>query len=229
MPEKTHYGSQEYWERRYQKEPCAFEWYQGYAGLKPLLNQYIAPDANILQIGVGTSSLQEAMVNDSYKRILNVDCSETVVEHMKERHRGLPSLVYKVLDCRDMSCFASGTFDAIIDKGTLDAIVCGENSVADAKQMLLECSRTLRSDGVYMLITYGDPRSRLCHVDNAELGWDVIMYYLEKKESPDNLNNDGHGDSKRHMYGPYSSLNGDDVNFLCGLQDVHFAYVCKRK
>ena len=43
--------------------------------------------------------------------------------------------------CRDMSCFASNTYDAIIDKGTLDAILCGENSVTDAKKMLLECYR----------------------------------------------------------------------------------------
>lgn len=54
----------------------------------------------LVQVGVGTSSLQEDMAKDGYKRILNVDYSETVIDHMKERHRDKPNLVYKVLDCR---------------------------------------------------------------------------------------------------------------------------------
>lgn len=47
------YGDHAYWEERYQQEPGSFDWYQGYASLRPLLKKHIPRDARILQVGGG--------------------------------------------------------------------------------------------------------------------------------------------------------------------------------
>jgi hypothetical protein len=37
--------------------------------------------------------------------------------------------------------FKDGAYDAVIDKGTLDAVLCGEHAGDNATSMLDECSR----------------------------------------------------------------------------------------
>ena len=46
-----------------------------------------------------------------------------------------------------MEDFGDATFDAAVDKGTLDAILCGENSTANAQKMLSELYRVLVPTG----------------------------------------------------------------------------------
>ena len=48
-----------------------------------------------------------------------------MVEKYKEKY---PTLKYLQMDVRQMSSFEKWTFDAIIDKGTLDSILCGDSS-----------------------------------------------------------------------------------------------------
>ena len=40
------------------------------------------------------------------------------------------------MDVRQMTTFESGTFDAVIDKGTLDSILWGDSSGPNSEQML---------------------------------------------------------------------------------------------
>jgi hypothetical protein len=47
------------------------------------------------------------------------------------------------MDVRDMK-YKDETFDVIIDKGTLDAILCGSDSAKNAGQMLSESQRILK-------------------------------------------------------------------------------------
>lgn len=42
-----------------------------------------------------------------------------------------PTLIYKQGDVRALNC-EPGTYDAIIDKGTLDSILCGDGSGPNA-------------------------------------------------------------------------------------------------
>jgi ASC-1-like (ASCH) protein len=47
------------------------------------------------------------------------------------------------MDVRDMKAFEDASFDAVIDKGTLDSILCGSNSRQYSTQMLEEVWRYL--------------------------------------------------------------------------------------
>lgn len=136
------YGEATYWDERYTREPGMFEWYQGYTGLKEILQKHVSTTADILHVGVGTSRLQEDMVRQGgYKGVVNVDSSSVAIDLLMEMHKSLPQLVYKVADCRNMPEFLDGLFDVILDKGTLDAMLCSEDASSSVNMMMTECHR----------------------------------------------------------------------------------------
>ena len=63
-------------------------------------------------------------------------------------------------DVTDMHQFQNEQFNFIIDKGTLDSILCGENSIPLVDKMIKEVYRLLATNGVYYCISYGDEDHR---------------------------------------------------------------------
>ena len=58
---------------------------------------------------------------------------------MNERNKELrPEMVFKVMDICDMSEFESNSFDIAIDKSTIDALLCGDDSFVKVAEMLKE-------------------------------------------------------------------------------------------
>ena len=52
---------------------------------------------------------------------------------------------FKTADVRDMSnLFASSSFDVVLDKGTLDALLCADDADGNARRMTSEVLRVLR-------------------------------------------------------------------------------------
>mmetsp|Transcript_16461 Transcript_16461/g.49015 ORF Transcript_16461/g.49015 Transcript_16461/m.49015 type:complete len:202 (-) Transcript_16461:289-894(-) len=177
------YSSAEYWEERYLREPGTFDWYQGWHGLRRLLEAHVPKDAHILQVGVGTSKLQEDMVTlGGYESVTNIDVSTVAIEHMRELHRGIPQLRYEVADACDLEAFPDASFGAVLDKGTMDALACGPHSSERCAAMVEECARVLRPLGVMVVVTYGDPISRLAHFLSPEYRmWEDIEVYVLSK------------------------------------------------
>jgi len=119
------------------------------------------------------------MYEDGFSDVISIEYSEIVINKMKKAHKDCPQLNYEVMDVRDLK-FETGTFDLIIDKGTLDAILCGSDSAKNAGQMLTECSRTLKKGGLLFIITYGQPQSRLNYIDKPKYNWKVHNEPLDK-------------------------------------------------
>ena len=71
----AHYGKEEYWEDRYMKDKDPYDWYQRYTGVKDMITQYIQADNEILMLGCGNSRMSEALHEDGYPLITNVDIS----------------------------------------------------------------------------------------------------------------------------------------------------------
>uniref|UniRef100_A0A804LTQ0 Methyltransferase domain-containing protein n=1 Tax=Zea mays TaxID=4577 RepID=A0A804LTQ0_MAIZE len=141
-----------------------------------------------------------------HQRLLLVGCGNSVFD-MK-------------MDVKNMSDFESGSFDAVIDKGTLDSLMCGQNSQENATKMLEEVNRILKENGVYMLITYGDPSYRLRLLKDMEK-WTVKLHVIERWEKSSNQNKweltkplplEDHSTSLAALLGPKP--------------DVHYIYVC---
>ena len=117
---------------------------------------------NILVVGCGNSKMSEALVDDGFNSIVNVDWSKTVVDQMNEYYATrMPDLKFVAADVRNMQeVFEAGTFDAVIDKACFDAVLCGDYSGPNSKLFLSEIDRVLKYDGVYISVSYGVPDNR---------------------------------------------------------------------
>ena len=72
------------------------------------------------------------------------------------------------MDVRSMR-FAPNTFDLILDKSTIDALLCGESAFMNTAIMMRECQRVLKTDGSYMGVSYGTPENRVLHYKRPHL------------------------------------------------------------
>ncbi|EOY06881.1 S-adenosyl-L-methionine-dependent methyltransferases superfamily protein isoform 3 [Theobroma cacao] len=179
-PPTQAYGEPWYWDNRYAHESAPFDWYQKYPALAPLVHLYVPHrHQRILVVGCGNSVFSEDMVNDGYEDVVNVDISSVVIEAMQTKYSNRQQLKYIKMDVRDMSPFQAGSFDAVIDKGTLDSILCGNNSRQNATQMLEEVWRVLKDKGVYILITYGAPAYRLGLLKESSI-WSIKLHVIVK-------------------------------------------------
>jgi len=174
-----YYGKSQYWDERYTKDPEPFDWYQRYSGIKDLISQYVKKSDNILQSGCGNSRLSEDMCEDGYQNISNIDISQVVVGQMIEKNREKNSMTWQQMNVTALE-FADETFDAIVDKGTLDSILCGEGSTANTQKYCIEASRVLKSKGVLFIVSYGIPENRLQYLENEDYSWTVTTHTIPK-------------------------------------------------
>ncbi|KAF3340600.1 methyltransferase-like protein 13 [Carex littledalei] len=145
-----------YWDDRYLKEQATFDWYQRYEAVAPLLRLLLRSSHRILLVGCGNSRVPdstfgEKTVNDDYEQVVNIDISSVVIRAMQSKYSHLPHLQYMKMDVRDMSAFEDNSFDAVIDKGTLDSIMCGNDSQVNSTKMLKEVHRVLKERGIYIM------------------------------------------------------------------------------
>ena len=132
------YGDPSYWDDRYNKnEGAMFDWLESYSQLKSLLELYIKPEHKILILGCGNANFSEDMYDAGYKHQWNIDISSVVIDQMRIRNRSRKKMIYKVMDCCDLQ-FEDNFFDIIIDKSTIDAILCGDNAFLNTAIMLKE-------------------------------------------------------------------------------------------
>lgn len=125
LPEKnSSYKQQEYWDRRFSKEDN-FEWCKSYKDFEHLINEHVNRSDRILILGCGNSSLSEDMYRDGYRNIVNIDFSAVVIENMKRKCKDLTEMQWMVMDMTNMT-FPEGSFEVIIEKATLDALMVEE-------------------------------------------------------------------------------------------------------
>jgi ubiquinone/menaquinone biosynthesis C-methylase UbiE len=123
------------------------------------------------------------MFNDGLTNIINIDFSPTIVNYMNEmnRSRGLPTN-YREMNILDMSAFSDGEYNIVIDKGTLDSLLCAENALLEVDKMFKEIYRVLAKDGYYICVTYGNEELRKSLFQKME--WSI---YVEKIAKPNKI------------------------------------------
>lgn len=217
----THaYGEPSYWDHRYRQDPGPFDWYQKYNTLAPLFDLYIQRHQRALIIGCGNSALGEGMVADGYQDVVNIDISSVVIEAMQRKYQNNQKLKYVQMDARDMSNFVSDSFDVVVDKGTLDSLMCGSHAQENAKRMLEEVGRILKHKGVYILITYGDPSYRLHLLRDSSL-WDINLHVIDRIErAPEQPT------WELTKLVPVNADGSFATSILGANPEVHYIYVC---
>ena len=95
-------------------------------------------------------------------------------------------ILVEVMDVRDLK-YKDNFFDLIIDKSTIDALLCGESSYLNVAIMLKEVQRTLKDEGYYVIISYGKPENRIIHLERPHLDFEIQVYTIKKdiEENPD--------------------------------------------
>ncbi|GAB5366592.1 hypothetical protein AAMO2058_001156400 [Amorphochlora amoebiformis] len=154
-----------YWDKRYEKTEGTFDWYTDYRSLKPYLEELVDEDSRILNIGCGNSNLPRDLALDGYGDVTSIDISKLCINRMKKRsseakESSVQSLKWVQMDASRLS-FSEYSFDLVIDKGTLDALVCSNDMLPTIRKIISEAWRVLRTGGCLVVITYGSPNTRM--------------------------------------------------------------------
>lgn len=221
------YGDALYWDARYVQEGGSFDWYQRYSALRPFVRNYVPTSSRVLMVGCGNAVMSEDMVKDGYEDITNIDISSVAIEMMRRKYEYVRQLKYMQMDVRDMSFFPDESFDSVIDKGTLDSLMCGTDAPISAAQMLGEVSRLLKPGGTYMLITYGDPTARMPHLSRPVYNWKTVLYIIPR---PGFEKDEGCSSARKSFLEPVPTTEKGLLppSFVLEDPDSHFIYVCKK-
>jgi ubiquinone/menaquinone biosynthesis C-methylase UbiE len=105
------------------------------------------------------------MYVDGFTHQLSIDYSPIIIAKMQSKYldKYNNELNFSLADIRNMAEYKDKSFDIIIDKGTLDAILCGNDSYNNAAEMLSECYRLLDDLGLFICITYGPDHTFIEH------------------------------------------------------------------
>jgi len=208
------YGDKAFWDKRYEQQDGKYDWYLNYTqfadvivpqlSVLDLAQSHLADNSptfeaakvsrskvKILVVGCGNSELSEQLHDDGFQQVTSIDYSEIVIHKMQEMLKNKPKLTFDVMDVRELK-YSDESFDCVIDKGTLDAILCGSDSARNANMMLSECYRVLKKGKHMFLLTYGQPSNRLNYLEKApKFEWKVShqilgktrhLYTMHKKE-----------------------------------------------
>lgn len=144
-----------------------------------MLADFIKPTSKILNIGCGNALFSEDLYDDGFPNQLNIDISSVVIAQMRERNiQSRPEMQWEIMDCCDMKGVESNSVDIVIDKSTMDALLCGDNSFVNVAKMIKETQRILKPNGVYFVISYGKPDARLLHFQHAFCSFDIREFIV---------------------------------------------------
>jgi len=182
-PTDSNFGRQDYWDdfyRQQQSSGCgsennaanqqknsndgivgatSFSWYTGWDDLQPFVEELV-PDksSKMLVPGVGNDGALVGMYDSGFTHLTAFDyapqgvaCIEKLMDYRK---KGVQLLV---ADARDLP-FDDNTYDAALDKGTLDAIYLsgGKNKDRSQKHLQMandELARVIRPGGVVVSVS----------------------------------------------------------------------------
>ena len=125
LPKETSdFSADDYWEKFFKKrDNLPFEWYGDYENIKLLLEKYIKPKDNVLQIGCGNSALAEQLFDSGFRSLSNIDLNDTVIKQMKKRNaKSRPGLHFEQMDATALR-YENDSFNVVLDKGTSDALI----------------------------------------------------------------------------------------------------------
>lgn len=172
------YASVDYWNERYTNE-AEYDWLGDYNVFKELIHRHVSKSERILMVGCGNSQLSEQMFKDGYEKIVSTDISEVCIANQK---KGFPHLTWQVADLMNLKDFSDESFDVVIEKATLDALLVGEkspwHSSDDAQKTIDSClseiSRVIKSkNGRFLSLTFAQPHFRTPFYSKPKYSWGV--------------------------------------------------------
>ncbi|XP_018532354.1 EEF1A lysine methyltransferase 4 isoform X2 [Lates calcarifer] len=183
MPDdNSRYKDVDYWDERYKTEQC-YDWLGSFSKFQHLLEEHVKKEDGILILGCGNSSMSSDMYSAGYRSITNIDYSSVCISTMAARYNDCPGMTWHQMDVRQL-CFPAASFDVILEKATLDAIMVEEKSpwqvspqtACFVHQALTEISRCLKPGGRFISVTFAQPFFRKRLYARAEYNWSIKQY-----------------------------------------------------
>lgn len=174
-----------------------FEWYAEWPQLRDPLFSLLgdsqkdvastpSSSSSSLQIlvpGCGNSQLSEHLYDAGFRGITNIDFSKVVISNMLRRNlRERPVMRWRVMDMTNMQ-FADETFDAILDKGGLDALMEPKIGPKLGNQYLSEVKRVLKSGGKFICLTLAESHVLGLLFSKFRFGWKMEVHGIPQKPS----------------------------------------------
>ncbi|XP_042515863.1 eEF1A lysine and N-terminal methyltransferase isoform X2 [Macadamia integrifolia] len=179
----------------------SFEWYSEWASLRdPLIShlsclhspsgdagaaapEVSAASVQIMVPGCGNSRLSEHLYDAGFRSITNIDFSKIVISDMLRRNvRSRPGMRWRVMDMTSMQ-FMDESFDAVVDKGGLDALMEPELGPKLGSQYLSEVKRVLKSGGKFICLTLAESHVLGLLFPKFRFGWKTGLHAIPQKPS----------------------------------------------
>ena len=198
---ESNYGRQGYWNEFYEQKE-EFSWYSPWSDIAPFFMELVPLESNgifssppkVLLPGIGNDSSMANMYDDGYTHLTAFDYAEEGIACAKKffgsrwlvegrynnqnNRKHVDGVDLHVADARNLP-FDSDTFDAVLEKGTLDAVYLSggkdkEIASEHLNMAIKELSRVVRQGGVVMSISAACADSIQSAFNCLTTEWEVI-------------------------------------------------------
>ncbi|XP_020975767.1 methyltransferase-like protein 13 [Arachis ipaensis] len=167
-----------------------FEWYAEWPEWPYPLLSHLPPNADggdaapqLLIPGCGNCGNSEHLYDAGYTGLTNIDFSKVVISDMLRRNVRLrPHMRWRVMDMTNMQ-LEDEIFDAVIDKGGLDALMEPELGPKLGNQYLSEVKRVLKPGGKFLCLTLAESHVLGLLFSKFRLGWKMSVDSIPMKSS----------------------------------------------
>jgi SAM-dependent methyltransferase len=153
---KCKFGTKAYWDAMYDgtadRPAESYSWYCSWEDLQPFWRMLVpSTDARVLIAGVGNDPTPLGLYDDGWTDLIAFDYSEAGVRRARQlAGTSRNDMKLLVADARNLP-LESGSIDAVLDKGTLDAIgIAGKDIFVDSVK---ELTRVTAEGGIVVCIS----------------------------------------------------------------------------
>eukprot|EP01038_Epipyxis_sp_PR26KG_P014093 gene14093-18912_t len=166
--DNAQYGRVQFWDHRYANEFEPFEWYYGYEYFKETIRENVPINRRVMIAGCGSSNMLGDMAEDGYTDLVGADLSRVAISQLQVRYKDVPAISFFQGTMVDTD-LPEGSISAIIDKALFDSLLCTQNGATTIAQYVLEVERLLDDNGVFIVISYGNPEQRLLFLEQYDI------------------------------------------------------------
>lgn len=156
---RSMFGTKEYWDETYAGRgdfPAdCYSWYYGWDVLKKHIKEFIPNKTKrILVPGVGNDSLLVDLVQAGYRNLVGQDYSEHAVERQEDllyQVDGADKVPVLQGDVTNLPDDWTASFDAVVEKGLLDAVYLSGDG--NAEMAASELFRVLKPGGIFVSVS----------------------------------------------------------------------------
>ena len=137
-----------------------YSWYYGWDAIRPNFEEHVTDkESRILLPGVGNDPLLLDLHGAGYTRLTAFDYSESAVERQAEllsydsTGGASADVTLRVMDARNLDSDWTGSFDAVLEKGALDAVYLSDSGGENIERAVGELERVLRPGGICVSVS----------------------------------------------------------------------------